>query len=381
MRHAIYITLSELGERFPTRDELAELVGRMSARTAAVVALRLNTIFRRCTGRDAADMFAFQSWIAQNYLDDKTRGELFKKFGDASPRDRPLIYGVQLLYLAKLAITLGRDDATARQENLGNHTSEFGKACLMINDLFCTPEERQAFQTGSRDEKSKELMTQLLASGELSNPTPIRNLFIRSFVTYRICLKDPALIERIRKECRGLNFEQSFENLFQTTVMNWVSMVLGLYFFLRDHTLEDLIAKPEVYIANRKICLNKSLFDQTQIDGFFDSLSMTFEEFKETMSSSSRPVDERLDLLPFKAKPFLNIAPDVYSCFDPALLAEQLYTGPYFAIWGRLSTKQDRDAASSAWGLAFERYVQWLLSGIQQQLRGSLYFDTTWAEL
>src|SRR6266480_6260675 len=189
MKHAVYITLSELIGRFPTKDELTELVGSMSARTAAVVALRLNTIFRRCMGRDAADMFTFQSWVAKNYLDEGTRAELIKKFGNASPTARPLFHPLQLLYLAKLAITLGRDDAAAREEHLDDHTSEFGTACLMINDLFCTPEERQAFQTGSQDEKSKELMIQLLASGELSNPTPIRNLFIRSFVAYGICLK------------------------------------------------------------------------------------------------------------------------------------------------------------------------------------------------
>ena len=378
MKHAVYITLSELTGHLPTKEELTALLKSMSARTAAVVALRLNTIFRRCTGPDAADMFKFQSWVAANYLDEKTRAQLIQKFGDVSPKARPLFHPLQLLYFSKLAITLGRDDAAAREENLDGYTSEFGKACLMINDLFCTPEERVGFQIGSQDEKSRELMVQLLAGNELSNPTPIRQLFIRSFVTYSICLKDPVLIERIKKECRGLDFERSFGSLFQTTVMGWVSMVAGLYFHLRDHSLEDFISKPEVYIVNRKTCLANSFFDQSQIDSFFDSLSMTFDGFEQTMNSAIRPVDERLDLLPFKAKPFLQIASDVYTCFDPALLAEQLHTGPYFAIWERLPTKQDRDAASSAWGLIFESYVQWLFSGIKQQLRGSLYFDTIW---
>jgi hypothetical protein len=190
---AVYITLSELTGRFPSKDELTGLVEGMSARTAAAVALRLNTIFRRCTVPDPADMFTFQNWVANHYFDQGTRAELLKKFGNASPLARPLFHPLQLLYLAKLAITLGRDDAAAREENLDDHTSEFGRACLMINDLFCTPEERQAFQTGSQDEKSKELMIQLLASGELSNPTPIRNLFIRSFVTYGTCLTRTAL--------------------------------------------------------------------------------------------------------------------------------------------------------------------------------------------
>src|SRR5207253_2915488 len=112
----------------------------------------------------------------------------------------------------------------------------------------------------------------------------------------------------------------------------------------------------------RRVCLANSLLSQTQVNAFFDSLSMTFEEFRKTMGTDVRPVDERLDLLPFRAKPFLSVQPEGYACFDTALLAEQLHSGPYFAIWSKLSSQQERDWASSAWGLAFEAYVRWLLS-------------------
>jgi hypothetical protein len=87
MKHAVYITISELTDEFPTTDELTDIMKTLSARTAAVVALRLNTIFRRCTGTDAADMGTFQKWVATNYLDEEIRGALGKKFGDAIVRD------------------------------------------------------------------------------------------------------------------------------------------------------------------------------------------------------------------------------------------------------------------------------------------------------
>jgi len=380
MKYAVYINFSELSKRFPERAELTAIVSGLSAMTGTMVALRLNNIFRYCTGRNAAEMPVFQSWFAENYLSPELRQELISKFGNVNAASRPLCHPLQLLYLAKLAAILGRDDAQARNESLEGHVFEFGTASLMINDLFCTPQEREALRTGSQDQKTKELMTQLSAANDLSNPTPIRNLFVRAFVTYSICLKSPELIERIKKEACGLNFEQDFEKLVGLPVMAWLSIVVGLFFSLRGHSMQQFITKPEVYVLDRRVCLANSLLEHAQINGFFDTLSMTFEEFRKTMGSSARPVDERLDLLPFKAKPFLNVAPEAYACFDTALLAEQLHSGPYFALWSRLSSKQERDWASSAWGLVFESYVQWLLSGIRAHLGGELNFDTAWTK-
>jgi hypothetical protein len=380
MRQAVYITFSELFQRHPSREELVDILKKLSAITSVMFALRINNIFRFCTGRHASEMPKFQLWFAQEYLDPDTRGRLLASFGAANASSRPLCHPLQLFYLAKLASNVGRDDETARNESLDVHRSKIGTACLMINDLFSSPEERASLTTGSRDDRARELMVQMLAPGELSNPTPIRNLFIRAYVTYEICLKQPELVEHIRETCGGFDFKTSFKSSTGMPVMGWLSIIVGLFFMLKSYTLEDLISKPEAYVINRRTVLTNSLFTTEQIESFFDSLSMTFDQFKKEMASTSRPVDERLDLLPLRARPLLNFAPDAYSCFDPALLAEQLHIGPYFRVWTRLPSKQERDWAASAWGAIFESYVKWLLAGIEQRLLGKLYTDTTWED-
>src|ERR1700722_5753078 len=207
MKFAVYINFSELSGRYPEKAELTAIASSFSAMTATMVALRLNNIFRACSGRNASDMSAFQGWLAQNYLSPELYKELLSKFRHPHAAERPLFHPLQLLYIAKLAAFCGRDDERARQENFDAHASDFGTACLMVNDLFCKPHEQEARGTGSQDDKTKAQMTQLAAANDRSNPTPIRNLFVRAFVTYKVCLEDTRLVERIKKEAGGLDFE------------------------------------------------------------------------------------------------------------------------------------------------------------------------------
>jgi hypothetical protein len=91
---------------------------------------------------------------------------------------------------------------------------------------------------------------------------------------------------------------------------------------------------------------------QSQIDDFFDRLSMSFDELRAEVRKE-RPVDDRLDIVPFKSKPFFVTGPNCYACIDFAFVSEKLHNGPYFMLSNKLPEK-DRWKVFNAWGLLFD---------------------------
>jgi hypothetical protein len=377
MRHAVYITYQELFDRYPTQEELNQLIAGLDALKTTIVAARLNTMVRRSVSlEDPREGPKFQSWFVEKFFDDETRKRLMDRFGNENPNRRPVCHPIQLLNIMRiaLAIAAGGEDSQAEFAERDRH--QFGTACLMANDLFCTLEERENIQTGPQDERMKHLLLQVLAPGEVSNPTPFRNLLIRSYYIYRMALKEPQLICRISKECEGLDFEKNFEEVAGIPLQGWLSLVIGLYTHLVNHSLEEFVGNPSLFVVDRKTILENPALSAAQVNSFFDRLSSSFGELRKELKRE-RLVDERFDLVPFMAKPFLNFAPDKYSCVDLALLSEKLNNGPYFLL-SSLLPEDRREPVFRAWGILFEAYVNWLLKGLEGRHGAAFYPDTRW---
>jgi hypothetical protein len=92
-----------------------------------------------------------------------------------------------------------------------------------------------------------------------------------------------------------------------------------------------------------------------------------------------RPVDERLDIVPFKSKPFFATFVDNYACVDLGLLTEKLHNGPYFLLSNKFPEKE-RWKVFNAWGLVFEFYVNWLLKSLSGRHSAVLHPDTCWED-
>jgi len=136
--------------------------------------------------------------------------------------------------------------------------------------------------------------------------------------------------------------------------------------------------KPEIFLTNRQTLLQDSNLTKAQIDSFFDILSMSFDELRLEMQKE-RPVDERLDIVPFKAKPFFVTSLDNYACLDLGLLSEKLHNGPYFVLSNKFPEKE-RWKVFNAWGFIFEFYVGWLLESLNGRHSSVLYSDTCWED-
>jgi hypothetical protein len=374
------LTYSELFDRVPTKEELGSLVKGLNAFNTAVLTARLCAMFRHSAWsrhpQDKKALEKFQYWFATAILDQETKERLELRFGAENPARRPVFHPLQFLNVMRLALLQAEGDDSARPDTSTPHTHQLGTACLMVSDLLLSEEEKQNLRAGSVDDRRKQLMLQSLASLEVSDPTPLRNLFFRSYATYRIVLRDSELLKTIANECGELDIEEEFEKSFGITLMGWMSLVFCAQTVLLMNTQDDLLNKPELFIINRKSILHESTLTQEQIDSFFDALSMTFDELR-TEVRKERPVDERLDLVPFKSKPFFVTAPDNYACIDFGLVTEKMHNGPYFLLSNKLP-EDDRERMFKAWGFLFEAYVNWLLKGIDGRHSAKLYADTRW---
>lgn len=377
---ATYFTFRELFDRLPTKEELVSTVKGLNAFNTVLLTARLNAMFRHSTWtknpQDVNALETFQYWFAAAFLDTETKQRLESRFGAQNPARRPVFHPLQSLNVMRLALSLAEGDEMSRPDTSELSRHQLGAACLMVSDLFLSEEELQNLKTGSVDDRRKQLMLQWLASLEISNPTPLRNLLFRSYATYRIVLQDPRLLSRISKECGGLGIEKDFETHFGITLMAWLSLVFGTQALLVMHTREELLNKPETFLINRRSILQNSTLTQTQIDNFFDMLSMTFDELRAEIRKE-RPVDERLDLVPFKSKPFFVTSPDNYACVDFGLVTEKMHNGPYFLLSNKLP-ENERGRVFKAWGLLFEAYVNWLLKVLEGRHSAQFYPDTCW---
>jgi len=379
---ATYITFRELFDRLPTKEELNATMKGLNAFNTVLLTSRLNTMFRHSmwtkNPQDVNSIEKFQRWFALVFFDQETKQRLESRFGEQNPLRRPVCHPLQLLNVMRLALCVSEGDDSARPDTAQPYTHQLGTASLMVNDLFLTAQEQENLKVGSNDDRRKQLMLQWLPSIEISNPTPLRNLLFRSFGTYGIALRDPQLLARIRKECGGLNIEHDFEALLRIPLMGWLSLVFGVQSLFLIRTQEEFMNKPELFLTNRRTILQDSNLTQSQIDSFFDMLSMSFDELRLEMQKE-RPVDERLDIVPFKSKPFFATSVDNYACVDLGLLTEKLHNGPYFLLSNKMPEKE-RWKVFNAWGLVFEFYVSWLLTSLSGRHAAVLYPDTCWED-
>lgn len=373
----IFITYTELYDRRPSVQELHALLKDLNAFNTVIFLSRMNTMLRHAAlSPNKKDSGSFQKWFAMVFFDEETKGRIEKRFGRENTDRRPICHPLQLLNMIKLSLVFCEGGADARPDTSDFHRHNLGIACLMMNDLFVTPEEVQNINVGTHDERRKQLMVQSLAQIELGNPTDLRNLLFRSYVMYRVALRDPKLLARISKECGGLDIEKEFEQITGIPIMNWLSVVFGVHTALAIHTQEEYLNRADIFIMNRKNFVAERSIDQAHIDGFFDLLSLDFEQ-RRAEARKERPVDERLDLVPFKAKPLLKTAEDNYVCVDFSLVTEKLHNGPYFVL-STLVSPEDRWRMHNAWGLVFEAYVNWLLKALDGQESAVFYPDVCW---
>jgi hypothetical protein len=88
----------------------------------------------------------------------------------------------------------------------------------------------------------------------------------------------------------------------------------------------------------------------------------------------------RFDFVPFRTHPLVPISTNRLACIDLSFVLEKLHTGVHWVIHDAYGNRDARrDDLFKAWGILFEEYVHWLLSGMESKLPIK-YFRPQWKD-
>jgi hypothetical protein len=301
-----------------------------------------------------------QGFLLRNFLDEDAFRRLKERFPTERLEDRPLFHPTQILNVIRLVLrSCGASDRKPDQ-NEGDRF-KLGAACLMMSDLLQTEEEAQGITQGPDEERMRNLMAQMVSPFEVLNPAKPAHLLFRSYVQFRILLRDPVVRQNISNTCRGFDFARQFEEVAGISLDKWVTLVFAAYSSYLGRSRDQLVSQPELFIINRKSFISLSQVSQAEMDAFLGTVSGTIEELRHAVVAEGSS-DPRFDFVPFRAKPLFQTVEENFACTDPAFLLEKIHAGAFWLVSDSLPSGQRADAFT-AWGRLFEHYVNWLFQG------------------
>lgn len=270
---------------------------------------------------------------------------------------------------SKHAEPLSAEDNPALRHHLGT-------ACLIMNNLLVSAEEEQEISEGDKDARRLALLVQSLAPFELAFPPLDSHLLFRYGVMFRLLLGDPAVRARIADGCRGFDFQFEFRRLTGIALERWLHIVFAIYtYYLQggnvfDPHLEFSFLDPTVFAGKTQVTAD-------ELNAVLSSVSGPLEAVRQEVARES-PTDPRFDFVPFRSRPLMSVAPNRLACVDLTFVLEKLHTGVHWVMHDAYPDRgSERDDLFKAWGILFEEYVHWLLSGMEGALPIK-YFRPRW---
>lgn len=338
----------------------------ISLRHAVDALARLNQFVRYSLQEHGRPNFGrIQEVMAAGYLDDDLLSALKLRFSTERCEDRPLFLPQNVLPVFRTAILEcdEKRDVDASQDDAVRYS--FGRACLMMNDLLFTQAEQQALFQGTDDEKTRELISQTISGFELTNAPKADHLMPRLQIMYRVLLKESNVRSRIAQECRGFDFLREFEAQVGISLEHWLFIVFAIYaYFIQGAS--PLEPHPEYQVINPISFRGESGIGANEFDIVLATMSTSIPDLRCALESEMG-TDARHDFVAFRSKPLLKITDTALLPVDLSFILEKCHTGVHWAIHDRASREVRKDLFK-AWGILFEEYVHWLLTGMQTGL-------------
>lgn len=349
-----FFSHEEIFDKKSTLEEIRALLCDLDPIPTFALLCQINTDLRLVT-RERKQYGALQSEFVGGLLDDDTMARLKLRFAQVHCGDRPVFHPTQVLNLMRLATQICSGNLDPFPDSEARY--KVGAACLMMNDLFLTAEEKTAISTGDEDTRRRALMSQMLGPFEIVNTQAITHLLYRSSVMFRILLSNHRVTERIRKVCCGFDFEREFLNITGISLTTYLFLIFLAYSYFLQYQDESGQRNHTFLGIDRTVFRGESNITADELDSFLRAMSLPFNEFKNLLSKK-RPVDWRYDFTPFKGKPLVELHPNKYFCSDLGFLIEKMHSGVYWTLFDGV---KDRPQLSQAWGILFEEYVNWFL--------------------
>src|SRR5258708_16216303 len=356
------MTYSELFDRRASLDEVEEIFAPLNLTQTTVLLSRISTHLRHgFQGRSTEGVAWLQRFLFHNFTDVETFNRLQSRFAASRFEDRPVFHPLQLLNALQIALRVCAGSEDKRPDIDPELRYRVGTALLMINDLLVTEAEALASSVGADDQSRTSVMAQSVAPFEVMNPGQSWHLLFREPVPYEVLLREKAIVTEISRRCRGFDFHVQFSRSCGLPLRTWLNLVFTAYAHYFGRSTDDLVTNPGLFIIDRKIFIRSSGVGQRAFDLFLRTISRPIPELRNELKALRR-ADPRFDLIPFQSRPLYVLPKGTFACLDAEFLITRLYTGPHWVIHDAIP--EVRDDLFKAWGIVFERYVNWLFDGM-----------------
>jgi hypothetical protein len=374
-----YITFSELFDSKASWEEIVDSVKGLPMHTAAVTLMRMNLVLRFALQEHNRPNFGrLQQMMVNDFTDADTFRRLQERFASTQTDQRPVFVPLAVLNVLRLVLVYARKDEPLSTLDDPALRFSLGTACLMMNNLLVSAEEERQIKEGDKDDRRLALLVQSLAPFELAFPPVDSHLLFRDGVIFRMLLNDTSVRARIAAECRGFDFKVEFEALIGISLERWLYVMFAIYsYYLQggnafDPHLEFSFLDPAVFAGQTQIT-------PAELGAVLSTVSGSMVELRQEVKRDLA-TDPRFDFVPFRTHPLVPVSANRLACIDLSFVLEKLHTGVHWTMhdsYGNRNTK--RDDLFKAWGILFEEYVHWLLSGMETNL-AIKYFRPRWEE-
>ena len=223
-----YISHSEVFDRPSTIEEIITLLQSVSLRHGIFVLSRLNLALRQSMEMSRQKFGEVQRFLIVSHLDFEAKLGLEGRFASADTSDRPVFVQPNILNVLRLLILHSTVDRDPNEEDDERVRHTIGRACLMMNDLLVSEQEKQDLLAETEESRLRALMAQSLASFELANGQDINHLVPRMHVMFRLLLNQIQVTERIATVASGFSFDREFRRTVGISVDRWLAVIFAI---------------------------------------------------------------------------------------------------------------------------------------------------------
>jgi hypothetical protein len=333
---ATYFSFSEFnhGVRV-TLDQFRAELSKFNRLLVVYVCGVMNTIIRDWQGHTRLE--AVEELVRNSFRPDVAERIVAEINNPQRPRG--LYHRQQLLFVAKEALLVcpesGGNDPLAPA-----HSGEMARVLLMANDLL------PKGLTGASPTVTQmiNVMSEFIPIAEASGFQKPLNKILRSHIMIeRFFPGGSGEIRSIFQSATGVSIDDYFALCF-ATLCRYV-----------DLNFKKYQTDPSNFILAAG-WFRTTPIDATIVLNFLKEISATVEEFKAALERRSTAVN---DFTCFRGKPCVKDDAN-HLLIDPVFLAEKSDSGVFWSINQALS-KERRLQFHQDWGLAFEKYVNWLM--------------------
>ncbi len=379
MMDGSYVTYSEITGHMPSEAEIENLLRPLDGRKVLFLLCRMNmhlglvsasegTTYKRAVGKA-------QEFLFHNFTDETLFEEIKKALGLTKTHERVLFHPLQMLNVMRCALKFcrGVDDMEGVTDE---QRYTVGRCCLMMNDLLVSEEDQQKLLQGSDNRRKAELMTQLLPGFEVSNPGSLAHLLQRSLAMFNLLSTDVAMKSAILARSGGYDFVQRFHDRTGIALERWIALLFCCIAYYTQYGGNAGAEQEYKYLwIDPRAFLGRSKISESDLNTTLKLVAKPIEELIAGLAAPST-MGHGVDITAFKFHPLTKIG-YLYICTDLGFLVEKMFAGAYWALHDHEDHK-GRKHLSIAWGILFERYVNWWAQGRVFQTAMSFYPFPVW---